>query len=45
MSHVLLDCSAYSSTRVSFKKKLQELLEDDNKLLYVSSLWICVCIV
>ena len=29
VSHVLWECSAYSSTRVSFMKKLQELLEDD----------------
>ena len=29
VSHVLWKCSAYSSTRVSFMKKLQELLEDD----------------
>ena len=29
MSHVLWECSAYSSTRASFMKKLQELLEDD----------------
>ena len=29
MSHVLWECSAYSSTRASFIKKLQELLEDD----------------
>ena len=29
MSHVLWGCSAYSSTRASFMKKLQELLEDD----------------
>ena len=28
-SHALWECSAYSSTRVSFMKKLQELLEDD----------------
>ena len=28
MSHVLWECSAYSSTRASFKK-LQEFLEDD----------------
>ena len=28
VSHVLLECSAYSSTRASFIKKLQELLED-----------------
>ena len=27
--HVLSECSAYSSTRGSFMKKLQELLEDD----------------
>ena len=27
--HVLCECSAYSSTRASFMKKLQELLEDD----------------
>ena len=29
MSHVLWECSSYSSTRASFMKKLQELLEDD----------------
>ena len=29
VSHVLLECSAYSSTRASFMKKLQELLEDN----------------
>ena len=29
MSHVLWECSAYSSTKASFMKKLQELLEDD----------------
>ena len=29
VSHVLWQCSAYSSTRASFVKKLQELLEDD----------------
>ena len=29
VSHVLWVCSAYSSTRASFMKKLQELLEDD----------------
>ena len=29
MSHVLWECSAYSRTRASFMKKLQELLEDD----------------
>ena len=28
MSRVLWECSAYSSTRASFMKKLQELLED-----------------
>ena len=28
VSHVLWECSAYSSTRVSFMKKLQELLEN-----------------
>ena len=28
MSHVLWECSAYSSTRASFMKKLQELLDD-----------------
>ena len=27
--HVLWECSTYSSTRASFMKKLQELLEDD----------------
>ena len=29
VSHVLWECSAYSSTSASFMKKLQELLEDD----------------
>ena len=29
MCHVLWECSAYSSTRASFMKKLQELLNDD----------------
>ena len=29
VSHVLWECSAYSNTRVSFMKKLQELLQDD----------------
>ena len=29
VSHVLLECSAYSGTRASFMNKLQELLEDD----------------
>ena len=29
MSHVLWECSAHSSTRANFMKKLQELLEDD----------------
>ena len=29
VGHVLWECSAYSSTRPSFMKKLQELLEDD----------------
>ena len=29
MSHVLWECSAYSSTTASFMKKLQEFLEDD----------------
>ena len=29
VSHVLWECSAYSNTRASFMKKLQELLEDD----------------
>ena len=29
MCHVLWDCSAYSSTRASFMKKLQKLLKDD----------------
>ena len=29
VSHVLWECSAYSITRASFMKKLQELLEDD----------------
>ena len=29
VSHVLWECSAYSSSRASFMKKLQELLEDD----------------
>ena len=28
MSHVFWECSAYSSTRASFMKKLQEFLED-----------------
>ena len=28
-SHVLWECSAYSSTRACFIKKLQELLEDE----------------
>ena len=28
VSHALLECSAYSSTRVSFMKNLQELLKD-----------------
>ena len=31
VSHVLWECSAYSNTRASFMKKLQELLEDDYK--------------
>ena len=31
VSHVLWECSAYSSTRASFMKKLQELLEDDSE--------------
>ena len=31
VSHVLLECSAYSSTRASFIKKLLELLEDDHE--------------
>ena len=51
MSHVLWECSAYSSTRACFIKKLQELLEDEyedfesldkvEKLSYVlgSELW------
>ena len=51
VSLVLWECSAYSSTRASFMKKLQELLEDDyedfeslgnvKKLSYVldSELW------
>ena len=49
VSHVLWECSAYSSTRGSFMKKLQELLEDDygdfesleNVISYVlgSELW------
>ena len=30
VSHVLWECSAYSSTRASFMKKLQELLEDES---------------
>ena len=34
MSHVLWECSAYSSTRASFMKKLQELLEDDYEDLF-----------
>ena len=29
MSYVLWECSAYSSSRASFMKKLQELLEDE----------------
>ena len=29
VSHVLWECSAYSSTKANFMKKLQELLEDD----------------
>ena len=29
VSHVLWECSVYSTTRASFMKKLQELLEDD----------------
>ena len=29
VSHVLWECSAYSSIRASFMKKLQEFLEDD----------------
>ena len=29
VSHVLWECSAYSSTRACFTKKLQELLEDE----------------
>ena len=29
VSHVLWECSAYSSTRTSFMKKFQELLKDD----------------
>ena len=51
VSHVLWECSAYSSTRACFIKKLQELLEDEyedfesldkvKKLSYVlgSELW------
>ena len=51
MSHLFWECSAYSSTRASFMKMLQELLEDDyedfellenvEKLSYVlgSELW------
>ena len=51
VSHVLWECSAYSSTRASFMKKLQELFDDDyddfeslenvEKLAYVlgSELW------
>ena len=31
VSHVLWECSTYSSTRASFMKKFQELLEDDNE--------------
>ena len=31
VSHVLWECSAYSSTRASFMKKLQEFLDDDYK--------------
>ena len=29
VSHVLWECSAYSKTRASFMKKLQEFLDDD----------------
>ena len=29
MSHMLWECSTYSSTRACFIKKLQELLEDE----------------
>ena len=29
VSHMLWECSAFSSTRASFMRKLQELLEDD----------------
>ena len=29
VSHVLWECSTYGSTRASFMKKLQELLEDE----------------
>ena len=32
VSHMFWDCSTYSSTRASFMKKLQELLEDDCEL-------------
>ena len=31
VSHVLWECSGYCSTRASFMKKLQELLEDDDE--------------
>ena len=34
VSHVLWACSAYSSTRASFMKNLQELLEDDYNYNY-----------
>ena len=33
VSHVLWECSAYSSTRACFIKKLQELLEDSMRTL------------
>ena len=36
------ECSAYSSTGVSFMKKLQELLEDDyenSKSIYIVDVW------
>ena len=39
LSHVLWECSAYSSTRASFMKKLQELLEDDYEDFESLVLW------
>ena len=41
MSHVLWECSAYSSTRASFMKKLQELLEEKSIIASVSELCNC----